>query len=305
MHQITLRTAESEIACTLPETWEECPVGTFAKLLPLWAAAGPYSRAVLSVLLRTDRGKRFPGNWLQDVPSEALGPLFDCLAWMPQPTVQPVQPSFTIKGRDYYFPATRMQNITLAEFAFVDLAWQLRAYQVQRGRTDAAKEWTARLCGYLLRPLDPRIDPTDAETYQGDRRERFNTAVIEERLDLFREHITSEMVEGVLLYVAGCKHHIRNSYQTLWPPSEQTAEELQAQIEKQRPEPKRWLTLARQMAGGKFGTYDQTMFTNLYLVLDELTTQRKEQKRKELQAQLQRAKARPPKYRGTYIKNLK
>ena len=168
MHEITLRSDLGEMACTLPEGWGDCAPGTWARLLPLWANGGPYSRAVLQVLLRTTSGRALPGKWWEALPSEALGPLFECLSWMPQPSVTPVQPSFSLGGRAYYFPAERMQNVTLAEFAFIDLAWQLRAYQVQRGRRQAAEEWTARLCAYLLRPHDPRINPTDADSYQGE-----------------------------------------------------------------------------------------------------------------------------------------
>jgi hypothetical protein len=39
----------------------------------------------------------------------------------------------------------------------------------------------------MARPIDPRINPKDPETYMYDRREKFNTAVIERRWSHFQK----------------------------------------------------------------------------------------------------------------------
>lgn len=262
-----------------------------------------YSRRMVEILLRPASR-----SWgvlqyapTDQIPAEGLGPLYECLAWLEQPDGTPPVEWVRLGGRSLslskgskmYFPSPRLGNVTLAEWAFVDMAWQLREYFSRQKQPDRALEWTVKMCAYLLRPLDRKVRPWDANTYQGDRREKFNTAIAEARMPLWEKYMTREIAQAAAIYVQGCKLDLARRYPSLWPKNPyETIEDLAQRAKRQRPEPKRWIDLARKLAGGKFGDFEATMYTHLHTILEEVADQVRENKKREREEQIRRMQMR-------------
>ena len=143
------------------------------------------------------------------------------------------------------------------------------------GQHPKANSWLTKLCLYMARPIDKRIDPKDAETYMGDRREKFNTAVIEQRWPLFREIDPADRF-GCLWFFLGCKAYIHQKYKgKLWfDTHDEEGNEIIGVQKDDKPQPFRWIEICRKLAGGKFGNLRETQFAGLYEVLEELVGQR-------------------------------
>lgn len=275
MNKITIRIGSKRIAAQLPATWAE--VAPYWEQIAGYVSAGLYhDPLVIRILLRQKRWGRMRPLRAKDwryIRAEGLKPLQDCLDFLAKPTGQPIKPYVTLGRKKYYLPAENMSNASIVEFAFADLAFQLITMYQERNDETAAQEWMARFCAYLCRPIDKRINPKDALAYQGDRREVFNTAMIEPRIADFHQ-LAPHHVLACLQYFAGVKHYLAQRYDgSLFIDLSHEEDPDQIIGLDTTPRPKRYLDAISRLAGGKFGDLNATRRANLYDVLEEIKNQ--------------------------------
>jgi hypothetical protein len=273
MNQIQINSKGKTYNFTLSSTWEELSGSK------QWRALSPhledndyYNRDAIKALIL--KGK-FPGE--RHIPSQGYLPLYNCLDFlMDHPCVYPPIKSFMIGYRLqlFHLPAPRLENISIIEFAFLDMCWELNRFFRGRGEVEKAEEWLTKLCMYMARPIDKRIDPKDPETYMGDRREKFNTGVIDPRWELFQKIRQSDRFACIWFFL-GCKRYIHQRYKgKLWfDTHDSEGREIIGVQKDDKPQPFRWIEIIRKLAGGKFGNLKETQFTGLYDVLEELVVQ--------------------------------
>jgi len=112
--------------------------------------------------------------------------------------------------------------------------------------------------------------------FLGDQREKFNTKIIEARIPGFMKMRQSDKL-GCLFFFTHCKRYLHKKYKgTLWHDTHtEDGNEIIGVNQNQKPEPLRWMKIIQKLAGGKFGTLQETRFTNLYDILDELAEQKR------------------------------
>ena len=289
MTPITLRIGRRTYHATLPQGWAEVPSDAWSDLYALIAQDQGYTRATLGLLMRDRKGRKLANKVIQAIPSLHLKDFFDVLGWMAaEGMTSPHAESIKVNRTRYYLPGPQFRNLTVVEFAFLDMAWQIRMHFLAANQLEQAAEWQARLLAYCLRPADPQRQQRSPETYEGDLRERFNPALAEERWEQMKKLPAWEQA-WVMRFIAGCKRHIADAYPGIWPRDESDYREALAKAARQKPPPRRWLDLVRRMSGGKFGDYETTMYTGLYSFLDELQDQIRDAKRRERDAAARKA----------------
>lgn len=268
MNNIKITYGRTKIACSLPAGWHELTLKDYLKLYRylLYMDRKPaLLLPAVKVLLRrkgrfgktkTIRRKLF--NKLDPVQLLAL-----CkeLTWLfTYQRTEPMFTSFWMDNVEYHLPAERLKNISLIEYAFCDFCFNMYMRESKANNKKESKNWLTKLICYLCRPADSRIDSNDASTYKGDIREMFNTEICDRRLPQF-ETLAEHYVIGVLSFWTSCKRSIYELYK----------ETVFADVGTgTNGGPTEWLDLCFNKAGGKFGTLQQTKYTNLYEVLHEL-----------------------------------
>lgn len=267
MHQIRVRKARM----LMPSQWSEIRMKDWKLIAPFILNNNPFNRSLVLDLIRPKnifQYFRLPYSWKELVSTEQLASLFDCVEWMQTPSPSPPINSFRHRGKRYYFPKAKLSNITIIEFAALDLCFNVYRDAAEKGEHDRAEMFLNKLVGYMCRPADRTVSMTDAHNFRGDVREPFNSAVCDGRAKTvakFPDHIRIACV----LFFTSCKQHIYNMYKH--PLFEGGSG---------KPNARYWLDAASKMAGGKFGTLEQTRFTNLYDFLDEMKEQVIESKKK-------------------------
>lgn len=277
MHKIQLGLGSHQLNATLPDSWAE--MGPYWPDVAGYVTAGLYADpAVLRVLLRQRRlfkMRPIKAKYWQQIPSEGLHALQGSLDFLAMPSGKPIYPSVRLGRKRYYLPDENMYNVSIVEFAFVDLAYEVLKLYQERDEKDNALEWTARFCAYMARPLDRQIDPKDAKQYKGDRRETFNTSLIDERIEAFKQ-IAPHYAFACLHYFLGVKKYLSRRYaNTLFVDlSHEVDPDSIIGVDRQ-PQPRRYLDAIARLAGGKFGDLNATRQANLYDFLDEINNQMK------------------------------
>lgn len=275
MNNIQITTPNKTFSFNLVSTWEELstmnwPITRWAKIFPYIEQNNIYHHRVIQLLTQTgDLPKQ------KHIPAEGYLPLYNCLDWLiDSPCIHPPIKYFRIGWKLYHLPAPRLENIPIIEFAFLDMCWELNRVFRDRGDDKTAEEWLTKLCMYMARPIDKRINPKDPDTYMGDRREKFNTGVIEPRWKIFQKIRPADRFACIWFFL-GCKRYIHQRYKgKLWfDTHDAEGREIIGVQKDDKPQPFRWIEITRRLAGGKFGNLRETQFTGLYDVLEELVVQ--------------------------------
>lgn len=223
----------------------------------------PRSRMKLLAIL-------LPRKVVKRLASWQLVEIANCLdwAWEPINATRPFR-SFHHEGIDYHLPNDGLQYITLIEYAFADFAFN--QYRAAREKDDeqGAKQWLLKMICYLCRPIDPRSNPSDAATWKGDGREMFNTAICETRLPSL-DSLPMAYKLAILMFFSACKRDIHKRYKgSIFHDEKVNGIEISG-VRKMQPH--EWINLCFELAGGKFGTLHDTMYTQLSLILHELSS---------------------------------
>ncbi|MBS9773802.1 MAG: hypothetical protein KGV59_01415 [Tenacibaculum sp.] len=148
-------------------------------------------------------------------------------------------------------PADRLTNITIDEFAHCDdlfLGWH----------KTKDKEYLQYLCAVLYRKTDK----------QG-KRITFDKHDLARRANAFKNVSLKKLLVVAMAY-QGCKTYITKQYPRVFPKAHPTPTKERGQ---KLPNSSGFGKLILQLAGGKFGTYEETKRTNVYTFLSELSEQ--------------------------------
>ncbi len=112
------------------------------------------------------------------------------------------RPFVKLKGTVYHAPDTRLRNITIGEFSFVDAAF----YQWTQTNNPI---WLNVLCASLYR--EASSSPSDI-----DIRKRFLKQAVDRRADVF-ESFSLKKKLGIAKSYEGCRNHVANSFPRIFP----------------------------------------------------------------------------------------
>lgn len=148
----------------------------------------------------------------------------------------------------YHGPADRLSNLTIREFAFAFSAYMA----FNRDRTDNSLD---SLVAILYRPFNENWSK------DGNKAVPFNNQLVEEYKKRMRR-VKYEQKYAVYLYFTGCMEYFgsHKKFGTIFRRAEKNENAGTGNF----------IETARQLAGPKLGTIDQTLDTNLYLFLQEL-----------------------------------
>ena len=273
MNQIRLTIAKRIEAYELPAGWEEVPSHAWESLMPwLLSPDNGYNRTMIlcQLLVSKRKGKRIDPRRLKSLDPVQVQRVADLLDWVYQdPVIAPPFEKIALEGVDYLLPNEMLSHISLIEYAYVDFCFNQYLEAAKSKEPEGAQEWLTKIVCYLCRPEAETLDRMNPATFKGDPREQFNTAVCDQRLPQF-DSLPNTVKLAVLMFFAGCKKKIHELYQHIWPkPTETGGLPIGAKSAK----PQEWIDLCFHLAGGKFGTLSQTMYTDLSLVLHELSLQ--------------------------------
>lgn len=281
MHSIVVSYEKKREAYRLPENWQEVSdygTGIWWKLTAsLLVGKSPQAAlwALRALLTMEDSEKVMPFEVFKQLDPVHVKLMSEMLGWMwtEGMTHQPFA-AFWHEGVEYYLPDSGLGNVSLIEFAYLDTMYNLYVRMAQEEKPDQAELYLTKLCTYMCRPIDPDINPEDAKTYKGDQREMFNTIICDRRLPSF-SRLPIEKKLPLLLFYVGCKREVHERAEgTVF--SKMTDEEGNHINGSGRPmEPQEWIDIAFHLAGGKFGTLQETMYTNFFTVLHWLRVQEK------------------------------
>lgn len=200
----------------LPEQWSEVPERRRRMLYRL--ALQGHKAELLQRLLRLPR-------WaIDNIPPEQRAALLNAVAWMePRADCDHLPwPYFEHRGRRYYFPKPKGENMTCMEYPLAD-EYYLRF--VQEGDESALLLLVATLC---------REESNDRERYLAEDDHRValrSRAEVIERATVLR-HLDTELQMAVLLFFAGLKEYVHRVYgQHIFEPDEDEEVENVEEVE--------------------------------------------------------------------------
>lgn len=265
MHKVEIKIGKKVRKYRAPESWGELSPKQYRKLAPFLLANEIYRPAVISICMKISP------EILAELPAPALIPLYEILSWIFKPQTAPPFEFLRLRLRKYYLPGERLENISIVEYGFLDMALIVMQKMEEQKRGDVFEDYLNRLCAYMIRPKSKTLD-LSPENFSGDIREIFNTSIIENRLKRISKIKPIDKFL-ILRYFVGCKRYVQGRYPRLFPkPFTPEGKEIIGVIQKEE-SPLQWMEVIRKLSGGKFGTFEQTQRANLYAVLDELNDQ--------------------------------
>ena len=273
MNQVSLHFKSKTERYLFPAKWEEIPQELWNDIAPwLMSKDTSYVRTMLVSFLLISKRNKIPidSRKLKRLEPSQIMELHGLMNWIYEtPITAPPFQKFYHGGEEYLLPNEMLKYISLIEYAYVDFCFNSYIDAAKSGNQELASENLDKVVCYLCRPEDPRLNTLDPNTFKGDRREQFNTAVCDLRLDKFK-FVPIPVKLAVIMFFAGCKKRIHEDWKGIWP---QRTEEGSLPIGTREAMPHEWINLCFQLAGGKFGTLEQTMYTDLSLILFELSLQ--------------------------------
>jgi hypothetical protein len=277
MHEVAITLKNKRRSYFLPERWEEVSEKAWpaVTLLFLLGDRPSVRLQVLGALLKTRRSTSIPEGHLRQLKGWQARQLAQLLDWMLKDRMEskPFN-SFTIDGEKFYLPNDGLKNITLIEYAFLDLYYMVYVDAVEAGQHELAEQHLHKLIAYMCRPMRQGIDPDrpDPETWDGDVREKFNNSICDKRVEKMKGLSAAEKLP-LLMFFTGCKAAIHRSYAGTVFPQQEDEKGNKVHTGATAMEPTAWLDMCFALAGGIFGTLEQTMYTNLFTVLRHLQLQ--------------------------------
>lgn len=255
-----------------PENWNECTLsqllGIYSLLLPN-TIIGPKSLAKTIVVLKLINARFYRFRFLrkfEKLPKHMIIQVFFPIVekLLEKNTLTEFKlKHFRVWFKKYYAPADGLANITIEEFRFLD---PMYVNYKKTGET----HWLDGIVGILYRKKREDYNPTSVD-YKGDIREDFNEHQII-RNSKIASKLSLEKRQLIFLTYEGCRNEIIDSCSNLF-----NSEESQ---EKGRNSG--YGGLITELAGDKFGDYNQTCKTNLitaFNYLDEQAEKLKKQKK--------------------------
>jgi hypothetical protein len=175
-------------------------------------------------------------KWLTDFVLGELTLTAQALPWLRRPRTW-----FHPLPAKWWGPREHFRNLRLLEFIFAD------AYFVAYAQDPSATQWLDQLVAVLYRPQRRPYRPA-AVDYDGDRREAFNSVHVAARTAQVA-HLPLAPKLAVFTWYRGCRLQLERDYPHVFTAPDNDA-----------PKNDRlgWAGVAREMAGGIFGTLDQT-----------------------------------------------
>jgi hypothetical protein len=159
-----------------------------------------------------------------------------------------------LKGVKYFLPADGMEFSPFIEFVMAeDALWRY----LKQDEEKALSEFFFTLC----RPENPQ--PKDA-FYSGDRRERYNSALIQERSKTVAVPNWCSFL--LILFFSGVKEYLKEIYPEMFPQkTEKKGEAIALQDESPAVG---WLKLIKVLAdNGTYGTYEMVCYTFMHTIM--------------------------------------
>lgn len=254
----------------LPASWKEV---SQARRLPLWralvSAPGEHGRvAALWMLLD------LPRRVSVDLRPDHVAALLDALPWLRAlPDPQPPFDSFSHAGKTYYLPAAHGLNLSAIEYPIADEAFTTYL----KNNSD---EHLRLLCAVLCREAEQ--DAASAER-RGDRRVPLLSRPQAEARAARMSNLPHDVMGGVLLYFAGVKAFVSQSYGKVL--FEQPDEDEPAQPST-TPSLGWWSIYFNLAADGPFGNLEQVYQTDFHDVCIYLVDRIRMQKESAIRARM-------------------
>lgn len=260
----------------LPSGYDEVRPEDWPRIMPyLLLHDDAQTRTLLLFnLLRDRKGNRIKLGNFRRLSSDQILQLFPLIEWIytDRPTSPPFPHISLPEHGDMLLPNAELKYISLIEYAVVDFFYHQYAEAAIAGQQEQASEYFHRVVGYLCRPRARGVDPTDASTFKGDLREQFNTSICDERMPAWQK-LSYEAKLPVMLFFAGCKALLHQRFKGsvfFSEIDEKTGEKVQGV---KAAGPQAWIDLVYQLAGPRYGTIEQTMYTPLDTILYDLQLQ--------------------------------
>lgn len=160
-------------------------------------------------------------------------------------------------GLSYYGPAHRLSNISIGEYRYTELYYDMYLKSGER-------RYLLLLCAVLFRPRG------------GNKGDDVRSAIVERtvmrRAKLFGWAVHPDVIKAIQLQYEGCRRYVRKCFPLVYPEAGDLG-----------PGPQGWRDVIQDMedhilaySGGKLGTYSETKETNLYVFM-KLLSQRIEE----------------------------
>lgn len=179
---------------------------------------------------------------LNRVQMHALIKKVDFILYSPALTKN-MLPTIKVGGKTYYGPEDGLKNICLHEFAFAD------SFITNYGKSRDENDLDTAIA-VLYRPA---IDVNSSE-YAGDIRGKFKKHLVEVHQKQLRE-LPYEYKQAIYLWYRGCRDAIEKRYPRVFNGEKQDGPDFG------------WLGIIQELAGDKFGTYDETGYWPAYDIL--------------------------------------
>lgn len=260
MTKITINEHELDI----PQSWDECTDSQALGIATLAMRDSTVNRFVAFKRLLPNHLRHMVHSFSAEQAADIVKLMGWAFSTFPTRPInwEPVAPKwwkFWKKPAEArYMPDAQGTTLVAIEFHFAETLFR------NIGNSPAA---LAKFVAVLVRPQKRRYDPL-AHDYDGDRRHRFNPALIDVQAEQILEHLPTNYLCYVYLWFLGLKSYLANMYQPLFHAPEEGEEKRQ----KHNTIPDfGWLGVIFDLAAeGTFGNEEQTQYAYLHNVFTYL-----------------------------------
>lgn len=261
-HKIEIEIGGVGYAYSCPKKWEDLSRSEFL----LWAG-------IVRQQLDVEESLDLAVHLLCGIPLDLHGAmsagqryeLRELLRWLTDNNmVRNVIGTLCVGFRRYYGPAHRLANLTIAEYRRTELYYQFWLRTKDR-------KYLCLLAATLWRPRG--VGSSD------DVRVEVKEKSLQTRALFFNWAMHPVIMYAILLYYEGCRNHIIKSHPVVFRPM---AMQQDSPFSKP-PDPNAIVDLEDHIlayAGGKFGTYNETARTNIYVFFKNMSQQIEEYERR-------------------------
>lgn len=277
MHEIAIIRGDQRFAYSLADDWSEIERQDWAAIaIPFLQGDTPRTRTAALRRLLKRKGKVISPILFNKLNGDQLKQISVCIDWIWEKrlTTQPFAAVKVQDGQELLLPGDGLKSVTLIEYAFLDLYYNVYMQMIEAGNEEQAESYLHHLLCYMLRPqkegLD--IDKPDPDTWDGDPREKFNTDICERRIPLIKK-LKPEVKLALLMFFVGCKAKIHEDFEGTVFINSVDKDGNTVHTGGRPMEPTEWLDMCFALSGGIFGTLEQTMYAPLFTVLRHLQLQ--------------------------------
>lgn len=255
----------------LKEKWEELTAEEFAAVSDiLFSAGGDKLKTDISLLKILAAMKP---HHLLFMKAENVLPLLPLCDWVLKEAniIKQLIPSFHIAGKNYYGPYDGLQNLRNNEFESAEQelgVWHDLYAGEQEGniwQDEKALYSLYRFAAILYRPARKKYDlKRDPE---GDRREKYNQFMVDERAKLFQQYLPVGYLKAIMIWYKGCRAAMYEQFTDVFTQNEGGEPESSDA----------YFGMMRAIAEkGTYGTFDQVEEMWIWTMLTELRAAKKD-----------------------------